>query len=379
MKLNVFLRLFFIQILSSFLFSCNYLDNDLTFTGKYSPLYVGNRVVSRYLELPFRDYGTIDSINPEYIIYPEVCTWYGALKFSEISENSNFLSMLKERYEDLVSYKSNLMPPPDHVDNSVFGCIPLTLYTQTGEKKFLETGLSYADIQWKTPQYLVFSEDIKQMIENGLSWQSRFWIDDMYMISVLQLEAFRATKDRKYLDRTVNEMIVYLDSIQQPNGLFYHASDIPFYWGRGNGWMAVGMAEVLKELPLENLNRTIVLKCFCKMMNSLKEYQHDDGLWGQLIDDPESWTETSGSAMFIYAMIIGIKEGWLDKNKYVPVVQKGWKAVVERILCNGDLLGVCQATNKKNSKQYYLERECYPGDLHGQAAVLWCATALLNN
>jgi hypothetical protein len=36
---------------------------------------------------------------------------------------------------------------------------------------------------------------------------------------------------------------------QQPNGLYFHAPDVKFYWGRGDGWVAVGMAEMLRDLP----------------------------------------------------------------------------------------------------------------------------------
>jgi unsaturated rhamnogalacturonyl hydrolase len=82
-----------------------------------------------------------------------------------------------------------------------------------------------------------------------LSAQTRFWIDDMYMLIILQLQAYRATNDAKYLDRAALEMTTYLDKLQQPNGLFYHAPDVPFYWGRGDGWVAAGMAEMLRSLP----------------------------------------------------------------------------------------------------------------------------------
>jgi unsaturated rhamnogalacturonyl hydrolase len=44
-------------------------------------------------------------------------------------------------------------------------------------------------------------------------------------------------------------MSAYLDKLQQTNGLFYHAPDAPFYWSRGNGWVAAGMAELLRSLP----------------------------------------------------------------------------------------------------------------------------------
>lgn len=62
------------------------------------------------------------------------------------------------------------------------------------------------------------------------------------MITIVQTHAYKVTKDRKYIDRAAKEMVMYLDELQRPNGLFYHAPDVPFYWGRGNGWMAAGMS-----------------------------------------------------------------------------------------------------------------------------------------
>jgi hypothetical protein len=92
------------------------------------------------------------------------------------------------------------------------------------------------------------------------------WIDDMYMLIILQLQAYRAAGDPKYLDRAALEMTTYLDKLQQPNGLFYHAPDVPFYWGRGDGWVAVGMAEMLSELPPDHPQRARITEGYKKMM-----------------------------------------------------------------------------------------------------------------
>ncbi len=46
------------------------------------------------------------------------------------------------------------------------------------------------------------------------------------------------------------------------------------------------------------------------------ENQDPDGMWHQLIDEPASYKETSGTAMFTYAMLVGVKHGWLDKKTY---------------------------------------------------------------
>ncbi len=68
-----------------------------------------------------------------------------------------------------------LVPKRDHVDDSIFGIVPLEIYIQTKDKKYLDYGLSFADRQWDDPQ------------PDGLSHETRYWIDDMYMLTILQL------------------------------------------------------------------------------------------------------------------------------------------------------------------------------------------------
>jgi rhamnogalacturonyl hydrolase YesR len=65
----------------------------------------------------------------------------------------------------------------------------------------------------------------------------------------VQLEAYRATGDAAYLDKTADLVVAYLDSLQEKNGLFHHGLDAPFFWGRGNGWAAAGLTELLAALP----------------------------------------------------------------------------------------------------------------------------------
>jgi rhamnogalacturonyl hydrolase YesR len=152
---------------------------------------------------------------------------------------------------------------------------------------------------------------------------------------------------------------------------------VPFYWGRGDGWFAVGMTEVLSVLPLDSPYRKRIMKGYLLMMKNLKKYTNKDGLWNQLIDKPDLWTETSGSAMFTYAMIKGIKEGWLKAKDYGPTARKAWIALCNYINNNNDVTEVCVGTGKKNSFEYYRDRPRIVGDYHGQAPFIWCATALL--
>lgn len=324
-----------------------------------SPEEVGKRVAEHFVASPHQ--------SMKQIIYPEVCTWYGALTFAQLSGDKQLTQELIKRFDPLLpgGSETNLVPKPIHVDNSVFGTVPLELYIETKDKKYLDMGKAIADHQWENPT------------PDGLTNQTRFWIDDMFMIIMLQVEAYRATGDATYLDRASLEMSAYLDKLQQPSGLFYHAPDVPFYWGRGDGWVAVGMAQLLSSLPANHPRRARIMEGYKKMMKALLEYQGKDGMWRQLIDHPEAWPETSSTGMFAFAMITGVKNGWLDEATYAPAARNAWIALVGYIDQNADVTNICEGTNKKNDLEYYLRRPRRTGDFHGQAPVLWCASALL--
>ena len=214
-------------------------------------------------------------------------------------------------------------------------------------------------------------------IRIDLSPQTRYWIDDMYMIPILQVQAYRASKDTKYLDRAALTMAAYFDKMQEPNGLFYHGTDSHFFWGRGNGWMASGSAELLRSLPEEHPQRARILAGYRKMMAGLLANQMENGMWRQLIDKPESWAESSGTAMFAFGMVTGVKNGWLDEETYGPAARKAWLALVGNLDEKANLREVCIGTDKGFSEKFYLDRPRTAGDLHGQSPMLWTASALM--
>lgn len=340
-----------------------------------APQEVGRKLSHLFLSNPHANFGS--PTPPTQITYPEVCTWYGALRYAAATADRSLQRQLEERFRPLLYEKKNLQPRPDHVDHSVFGSIPLELYRQTKNPVYLDMGQWFANQQWNTPS----AAKAEQLVlsAQGFSWQSRLWIDDMYMISNLQVQAYRATRQPGYFNRAANQMAFYLDSLQKPNGLFFHAPDAPFFWGRGNGWMAAGMTELLSSLPKIHPQYNKIKISYLKMMASLKKYQNNEGMWLQLVDDPQSWPESSASAMFAFAFITGVKMGWLPEEEYGPSARKAWIALNQYLDGEGNLREVCQGTNKASSRQYYLDRKRLIGDMHGQAPMLWCSFALLHN
>ncbi len=326
-------------------------------TGR-EPDIIGTQVARHFVTSPHMD--------SRPIIYPEFCAWYGALRFADAAGDKELAKQLIDRFQSmLASTDSGLIPRKNHVDHSVFGILPLQIYLMTHEKKYLTMGLFYADRQWNTST------------KDGLSPETRFWIDDMYMITILQVQAYRATGDLKYLDRASLEMCAYLNRLQRPNGLFFHGEDVPIYWSRGNGWVAAGMTELLMSLPINHPRRPQILAAYRTMMKALLDYQGADGMWRQLIDDNSAWPEASGSAMFTFALVEGVRRDWLDSTIYGPHAQEAWIALSGYVDQNWDVTNVCEGTDKFNNRQFYLLRKRKTGDFHGQAPLLWAAAALL--
>jgi len=336
-----------------------------------SPAEVGKRVSENIIVRKF----DFESGRRPFVIYPEICAWYGALNVAKLSGDTNLQERLIRRFDRFLTPEGDKnISRQAHVDYRVIGAVPLEIYLQTKSEKCLALGLSLADAQWEKPT------------ADGITHEARYWVDDMYMIAAVQVQAFRATDDRKYLDRAALATATYLDKLQQPNGLFFHAADSPFYWGRGCGWYAAGMAELLSELPANHPKRARIMAGYKTMMASLLKYQSESGLWRQLLDKPESWLETSSTGMFTYAMVTGVKHGWLDDKTYGPAARKAWLALVAQLDSDNNVKEVCVGTNKgfqevgpdlDKQLAFYLARPRKAGDLHGQSPILWTAAALL--
>ena len=137
------------------------------------------------------------------------------------------------------------------------------------------------------------------------------------------------------------------------------------------------MAELLSDLPQYHPKRARIMEGYTRMMASLLKYQDSDGIWHQLIDHPESYQESSSTAMFTFAMITGVKKGWLKDESYAKAARQGWLGVNRFIDPDGNVDKVCVGTGQTNSLDFYLNRPTEKGNPHGQAPVLWCAVALL--
>ncbi len=312
----------------------------------------------------YSDFKILDTKAAYGIHYAEVATAFGIARYSGMVNNSELTERVSDRYYRVIN--ENINNSANHVDVNVYGALPLELYRHTNDPVLFEQGITLADTQWVKP------------LSNGLTRQTRFWADDVWMISILQVQAFRTTDNEVYLDRAATQISAYIDRLQQENGLFYHGKSTPFYWGRGNGWVAAGITELLIELPQDHPLYNKIKTAYIEFMTALLEYQAEDGMWRQVITEQEAWKETSATAMFGYSFVEGTKLGLLEEKKFRPAYEKAWEGLKKYITEEGKVTDVCSGTGKGEDLEYYLNRPRVTGDFHGQAPAIWFATSLIN-
>ena len=335
---------------------------------------------------------------PNGLHYCLAILWTHALECARLTGDRWLEQRLIDKFEVFYNERKDAIPPPCHVDLTVFGMLPLEIYCLNGDKRALELGLSLADNQWAKPNAADFDKmdpnvreqnfPIEKQLElwkKGYTPQTRLWIDDMFMIIAVQAQAWRATGQIRYVEQAAKEMVMYLDELQirtpgKDYGLFYHAPDVPFLWARGDGWMAAGMTMVLKALPKDNEHHARILKGYRDMMKALYDKQDlSTGMWNELVGDTKTWAETSGTGMFTFAFVEGVKNGWFgdEAEKYAARARAAYLGLVKRLDNFGNVADVCIGTAKKNDYQYYVDRTHVKGDPHGQSPLLWVCEALM--
>lgn len=203
------------------------------------------------------------------------------------------------------------------------------------------------------------------------------WLDDMYM-SVPGLAQMGAlTGERAYYDDAVRQVLQFSQRMfVADKGLYMHAwaegmdPHPAFHWGRANGWAVMAMVELLEVLPADHPGRPAVLAQLRAHVAGLAKVQSGVGLWHQLLDRPDSYLETSASAMYAYAIARAVNRGWIDRRAYAPVAMLAWQGVSTKVSPIGEVEDVCVGTGVAFDPAFYYFRPRHVRASHGYGPVL---------
>lgn len=202
------------------------------------------------------------------------------------------------------------------------------------------------------------------------------WADDLFMSVPFLARMGKYTCEPKYFDDAIKQVENFNKYLyDSASGLYWHCWYQPekmngvAHWSRCNGWVAMAQAELLNCLPKNHPKRNVLIYYLQRQITGFSHYQDISGLWRQVLDRQDSYLETSGTAMFVYAVAKAVNEGWINSS-YLSIAENGWQGLTSKITSDGQVQDVCVGTNIKDDIRFYLTRPKKLNDNHALGAVL---------
>ncbi|MBC7255856.1 MAG: glycoside hydrolase family 88 protein, partial [Chloroflexi bacterium] len=262
----------------------------------------------------------------------------------------------------------------DSLDDIMAGTTIVALYEHTGE-----------------PQYRLAAERIRAAFEryprnrDGGFWHAKalpheMWVDGVFMGGMFLVRYGRVLGDRSAFDEVAHQIVTFAGNCRKgTSGLYLHAYDeakAAFWadpdtglsaevWSEGLGWYALILIETLAALPADHPQRGVILRIFEDLAEGLRTVQDPStGLWYQVVDKgylPDNWHDTSGSAMFVYAMQRAVDLGYLPNEPYASVARKGFEGIMTKAIRRHDgLVDIYDACDGVCVQKSYADYVHYP-------------------
>lgn len=209
------------------------------------------------------------------------------------------------------------------------------------------------------------------------------WADDLFMGTVVLIRASEVLDRPALLDEAAEQTIRIHERLHDPeSGLYWHGwfdrtqTHSSSKWGRANGWTMMAKTELLQALPEDHPLYDRVLDAFQSHASALLRAQSKDGRWHQVLDNPDTYLETSATAMFVRAFAEGVRRGWLPSEGYRQAAERGWDALARQVRESGAVEGIVRGTPIFYSDREYEEHVTRLNDPRGLGAVLYAAVAM---
>jgi rhamnogalacturonyl hydrolase YesR len=210
------------------------------------------------------------------------------------------------------------------------------------------------------------------------------WLDDMFMGVPTMAYLGAVTGDRKHFDDAAKQVLQFSKRMFNPKlGIYMHGyveglRDHPeMHWARANGWAVMSMVEILEVLPKNHKQYGAVQEQLRAHIKGLASYQSRDGFWHQLIDRPDTYQETSATAIYTYAIARAVNRGYVDAQMYGPMANLAWNAVASKVTAGGQIEGICVGTGMAFDPAFYAYRPTSVKAAHGYGPALLAGAEII--
>jgi len=200
-----------------------------------------------------------------------------------------------------------------------------------------------------------------------------FIVEDFFFSATILGRAFKISKNLEYIEILVSFLLNA--NLQQKSGLFWHSRNAHFYWGRGNGFAAIGLAEALTFIPKNHSSYPQLINMFQKLMKGMLKAQDFEGMWHQVSNVQGSYSETTSTCMMGFALSRGLLMKWISGSVFENALSKAWEATNKRIGYNGSIIDACTGTGVQTNTIDYFKRPAITGfDDRAGSMAIWFST-----
>ncbi len=328
--------------------------------------------------------------------YMDGCMIKAIIELYHITKNERYLQFADDFIDFFVNEDGSIQSydPKDHnLDNVNAGKTLFDLYALTGKEKYrkaIDTVYSQLKTQPRTSGGNFWHK---------LIYPDQVWLDGLYMAQPFYMQYEVTYNDCTNCNDICSQFANVYDLMRDTrNGLYYHAYDdsrqmfwcdkvtglSDNFWLRALGWYAMALIDTMEIMPADLSDKKARLdQIYKELIDSMLPYQDEEsGMWYQVVNRggiKPNYLETSGSAIFAYAIMKSVRLGFLEEN-YFPYGEKAFKGICRRYLSeeNGELQldGICLVAGLGNRElregtfDYYMREPIVKNEAKGVAPLI---------
>ena len=335
--------------------------------------------------------------------YIDGCMIKALLELYHISKDSHYLKFADNFIDYFVQEDGSILsydPKEYNLDNVNAGKTLFDLYTLTGKEKYrraIDTVYGQLKTQPRTSTGNFWHK---------LIYPNQIWLDGLYMAQPFYMQYELAYNEGKNCQDSYNQFLSVYQLMRDPrNGLYYHAYDdsktafwcdkvtglSANFWLRALGWYAMALVDTIDIMPQSMAQEKAQLsRIYQELIDSMLPYQEEDtGMWYQVVNRggiAPNYLETSGSAIFAYAIMKSVRLGLLNSS-YFSYGQKAFDGICKKYLSEKDgelqLGGICLVAGLGNKEMregtfnYYMREPVVQNEAKGVAPLILAYVEIL--
>ncbi|MDY4041448.1 MAG: glycoside hydrolase family 88 protein [Collinsella sp.] len=289
--------------------------------------------------------------------WPQGVGLYGVCKNYRLTKNERARAIV----DDWFSARMGEGAPEKNINTMAPLLTMACRYEDTRDCKYVPYLERWAE--WAMRDLTRTEEGGFQHVTYGPERRNQMW-DDTLMMTVLPLAKIGRVLGRpSYVEEAKYQFLIHTQYLQdKKTGLWFHGWNFEgrhnfgeAFWCRGNCWITIAIPELLEtlDLPEDDAFRRHMIQVLNAQIAALAELQDQGtGLWHTLLDEPDSYVETSGSAGAAYGILKAVHCRYVDAS-FERVALNAIAGLMNQIGDRGQVANVSVGTECAMDRDYY--------------------------